>query len=381
LVDAFLGAIYPGSLELGLGPQVVLMLPALLLPLWFPRGERRGAFVIWSQIAAQLFIWVTVPYASSGHVFANVRYLIGALGLCFAGVVALAERRGMNDLWMRGIAVALLVQDLLQLHAEMPHSVRVVLAYTDILAVALAFSPGLRAFVVRRRRELAAAAVALAVLGAPFLSRFRVYDRGRAYSTEFTAHKTAAPNFANAWHFLDKYGGTGTVAVHSLPMDYFIYPAMGTHLERRAIYVNVNRSSSRNAADFPACEPRIDLDPQAWVSHLAKQDVRWVLVSRFPQIGFPEEQAWAAARPDLFVARYQDNSNVIYEFLPWQARRGALTPPLSRLPPPLPRERGTSKAIRPDHVILRGASATQRIWGKERSARPDPSRSHGSHSG
>jgi len=32
-------------------------------------------------------------------------------------------------------------------------------------------------------------------------------------------------------------------------------------------------------------------------------------------------------------------------------------------------------------VILRGALATQRIWGKESSARPDPSGSHGSPSG
>jgi hypothetical protein len=38
-------------------------------------------------------------------------------------------------------------------------------------------------------------------------------------------------------------------------------------------------------------------------------------------------------------------------------------------------------APRLPEVILRGASATQRIWGMERSARPDPSRSQGSHSG
>ena len=321
LADAFLGATYPGSLELGLGPQVVLLLPVLLLPLGFPRGERRGALLVWSQIVAQIFIWVTVPFASQAHVFANVRYLIGALGLCFAGAVALGERRGMHDLWLRGVALALLVQDLLQLHAEMPRGVRLVLAALDTGAVALALRPELRAFALRRWRQLAAAALALAVAGVPYFSRYHNGDRGRAYAMEFTAHKTAAPNYARAWHFLDLYGGDGTVAVHSAPMDFFIYPAMGTHLERRALYVNVNRRDSRNAADYPACVPRVDLDPQAWVENLAKQDVRWLLVSRFLQIGFPEEHAWATARPDLFTVRYQDDTNVIFEFLPWSRRR------------------------------------------------------------
>jgi hypothetical protein len=313
LVDSFLGVTYPGSLELGVGPQTLLLLPALLLPLGLPRGARRGAFLVWSQIAAQIFIWVTVPFASDGHIFANVRYLAGGIGLCFAGVVALAERRGMSDVWVRGVALTLLVQDLLMLHAEMPRGVRLLLAAVDGGAVALALSPRLRGFAVRRGRELAAAAVVLALVAVPFFSRFRVGDRGRAYATEFIAHKTAAPNYAGAWAWLDRFGGDGTVAVHGTPQDFFVYPAMGTHLERRALYVNVNRQDFRNAADYPACVPRVDLDPQAWLENLAKQNVRWLLVSRFPQIDFPEELAWAAARPDLFVIRYRDNSNVIFE--------------------------------------------------------------------
>jgi hypothetical protein len=315
LVDSFLGATYPGSLELGLGPQAVLLLPALLLPLGFPRGARRWAFLVWSQIAAQLFIWVTIPYASDGHVFANVRYLDGGLGLCFAGVVALAERKGMSDAWLRGIALVLAIQDLLQLHAEMPHGVRLTLAAVDALAVAFAFSPGLRAFTVRRRRELAVAAVALAVLGAPFLSHFRQIDRGRAFAMEFTAHKTAAHYFADAWRWLDRFGGNGTVAVQSTPINYFVYPVMGLHLERKVVYVNVNRRDARNAADYPKCDPRVDLDPQAWVENLAKQDVRWLALSRFPQTGFPIEYDWATARPDLFARRFQDETNVIFEFV------------------------------------------------------------------
>lgn len=325
LLDAFLGLTNPGSLELGVGPQAFLLLLALLLPLGF-RGDRRGALLIWSQILVQLFVWATVPYASSGHVFANVRYLVGALGLAFAGVVAWAERKGMREAWITGIALALLIQDLLMLHAEMPREVRLALAVVDVLAVALALSPGLRGFAGRRVRELAVAAVILALAGAPLLARFRVQDRSRAFLREFTTHKVATNHFARAWHWLDLYGEDGTVAVVSSPVNYFVYPAMGPHLERRATYVNVNRQDSRNAADYPACEPRVDPDPQAWLENLFKQDTRWIWLSRFPQIGFPEEHAWAQSRPDLFAVRYQDNTNVIYEFLPWRSRRQNLTP-------------------------------------------------------
>jgi hypothetical protein len=331
LLDSFLGVTHPGSLELGVGPQIFLLLPALLLPLGF-RGNRRAAVLVWSQIAVQLFLWVTVPYASSGHLFANIRYLIGALGLAFAGVVAWAERKGMRDAWLAGITLALLVQDLLMLHAEMPRGVRLALALLDAAAVALALLPGLRGFARRRVRELAVAAVILALAGAPFLAAFRVQDRARAFLREFTTHKVSTYHFARAWRWLDLYGGDSTVAVVGTPVSYFLYPAMGPHLERRATYINVNRQDSRRTVDYPGCNPRVDPDPQAWAKNLFKQDVRWIWLSRYPQIDFPEEHTWAQLRPDLFAVRYQDTTNVIYEFLPWQARRapaapGAAAPP------------------------------------------------------
>ncbi len=319
ILDTFLGVTHPQSLELGVGPQVFLLLPALLLPLGLRREWRGGALVA-SQIAVQAFLWVTVPYASSGHVFANVRYLIGALGLACAGVVAWAERRGASDAWLGGITLAFLIQDLLMLHTEMPRGVRLTLAVLDTLAVALALWPGLRAFARRRWKLLAAATVVLLVAGAPYLGAFRVDDRGRAFLDEFTAHRTATRHFARAWHWLDLYGGNGNVAVVSQPINYFIYPAMGTHLERRVVYVNINRQNSKNAADYPRCDPRVDPDPQAWLENLATEDVRWVHLSRFPQLDFAQEAEWMQARPDLFLLRYEDPANLLYELLPWRAR-------------------------------------------------------------
>ena len=330
LLDAFLGVLRPGSIELGVGPQTFLLLPALLLPLGFLRArrtERLAAIVVWSQIVVQLLLWLAVPYASSGHVFANIRYLIGGLGLAFAGVVALAERGSKRageraDFWIHGLALALAVQALLMLHAEMPRDVRLAVALADATAAALLFLPALRAFAWRRRGALAASAAGLLLMIAPLLANFRVEDRRRAFSQEYTAHKTSAHHFANAWGWLDRHGGDGTVAVQSTPMNFFVYPAMGPHLERRAVYANVNRQDFQRAVDYPACDPRVDPDPQAWVENLAKHGVRWVHLTRFHQTTFPPEHGWARYRPDLFAPRYEDELNVIFEFLPVAAREG-----------------------------------------------------------
>jgi len=317
LVDAFLGVTRPQSVELGVGPQAfVLLLAALVLPFGLGRERWREGLVATVQIWAELAFWLTVPFAKNLHVFANVRYLIPALGLAFAGAVALAERRGVRDRWMEGITLAFLLQGLLQLHAEMPTGARLAIAFADLGAVALALSPVLCAFAVRRWRELALAAVALAILGAPFLTRFRVQDRGRALAKEFTVHMTSNRFFAGGWTWLDEHGGTGNVAAVHSPNNYFVYPAMGPRLERDVRYVNFNRADRRNAVDYPQCQPRVDPSPQAWVSNLEKLRIRWVHLSRYPQFGFPPERGWADALPGLFARRYEDATNAVYEFLP-----------------------------------------------------------------
>jgi hypothetical protein len=326
MFDVFAGVPREGSEELGVGPQLLLLFPALLLLPWLiARGrkeERRAALLVWSQVLLQLFVWLVVPYGSSGHVFANVRYLDGALALLFAGSVAIGERY-LNDTAFSWLTLVLAIQALLQLHTEMPRTVRVVLALADLAMIALAIRPGLWAAARRRARPLALAAVVLLLLLAPWFAAFRVDDRERAFATEYTAHKTTAFLWAPAWGWLDRNGENGTVAVVGSPSNFFVYPVMGAHLERRAIYANVNRQDYQNAALYPTCDPRIDPDPQAWLENLVKHGVRWVYLDRFPQTDFPMEQGWIAARPDLFVPRFVNNVNVIYEFLPgspdWKA--------------------------------------------------------------
>jgi hypothetical protein len=314
LVDAFLGVTRPPSLELGLGPLAVLLLAAsLALPFVL---EKRAALVVGSQIAVQLALWVTVPFASHGHVFANVRYLIGAAGLALAAAVALAERRGVPERWQRWIAIALAVQSLLQLHAEMPRQVRLALAAADLAAVALALSAGARALVRRRWRPLAAVALAAAVLAAPRLALFRQADRARAFAEDLTVHLTPARLFAGAWAWLDAYGGDGTVAVVMEPGNRFIYPDMGPRYERRVVYVNVNAADHRNAGDYPACNPRVDPSAAAWLANLARSGARWVHLARQPEDEFPLELGWIEARPERFALRYEDPGNRIYEVLP-----------------------------------------------------------------
>ena len=317
LVDAFLGNPRPQSLELGIGPQAfVLLLAAFVLPFGLGRQCWREGLVVSLQIWAELAFWLTVPFAKNLHVFANVRYLIPALGLAFAGAVTLAERRGVRDRWMEGITLALMIQGLLQLHAEMPTGVRLAIAFADLGAVLLVLSSPLRAFAVRRRRELAWAALALILLGVPWLTRFRVADRDRALAKEFTVHMTSTRFYAGGWTWLDAHGGTGNVAAIHSPNNYFVYPVMGPRLERDVRYVNVNRADRRNAVDYPQCQPRVDPSPQAWVDNLVKQRIRWLQMSRYPQFDFPMERRWADAMPLLFALRYADSTNAVYEFLP-----------------------------------------------------------------
>jgi hypothetical protein len=328
ILDSFLGITRPQSIELGLGPQALLLLLAFLaLPFGVAAERRRAALLAASQIAFELLFWFLVPYAANLHIFANIRYLIPAAGLAFAGGVAIAEHRGMSDLWLRGIAFALACQSLLQLHAEMPRGVRIAIAAADAIAVAFASSAALRRLARRRAGTFAAAALALALLGAPLLARFRVADRGRALASEWTAHSSSAHLFAGGWSWLDAHGGRDAVDVVGNPGTYFVYPAMGPFLQRQVRYVNVNRANHHNAADYPGCNPRVDPSPQAWLDNLAAEHVRWVLLCRYPEYDFPREATWAEARRDLFAPRYADPTTVIFEFLPATAalRRQAPT--------------------------------------------------------
>ncbi len=322
VLDAFLGIARPQSMELGLGPAALLLLAALAaLPFAVARPHRRAALVLAAVAAFELAFWMVVPFADNLNMFANVRYLIPAIGIALAGGSAIVEARGVSDAWAAALALAIAIQSLLQLHAEMPHEVRVTLGVVDLALGALALSPALRALLRRRARGLAIAGLAAVVVGAPYLGRFRVADRDRALRNEWTTHSTSAKLFAPGWDWLDHHGGDGAVDVVSSPGTYFVYPAMGAHLERRALYVNVNRENFANAARYPRCDPRVDPSPDAWIENLAAARVRWVLLGRYPEFEFPVEQTWAAARPGLFALRHADPTNLIYEFLP-TARAG-----------------------------------------------------------
>ena len=317
LLDAFLGITRPQSVELGVGPQAFLLLLAFLaLPFGVAAERRRAALLAASQIAFELLFWVLVPFGANLHIFANIRYLVPAIGLAFAGGVAVAEHRGMNERWLRGIALALACQSLLQLHAEMPRGVRVAIAVADLAAVGLGVSAGLRGLLRRRPGAFAAAGLALALLGAPLLARFRAADRKRALATEWTAHSSSAHLFAGGWGWLDAHGGNGAVAVVGSPATYFVYPAMGPFLQRRALYVNVNRANYPLAVRYPGCNPRVDPSPPAWLDNVAAAHVRWLLLNRYPEYGFPPEAAWARAHPERFARRYEDRTSLIFEVLP-----------------------------------------------------------------
>jgi len=90
---------------------------------------------------------------------------------------------------------------------------------------------------------------------------------------------------------------------------------MGPRLERRAIYVNVNREDLHEAAVYPRCLPRVDPSPDAWLANLRREDVRWLHLSHTPPYPFPQENDWAAARPERFALRFEDATNRVFEVL------------------------------------------------------------------
>ena len=316
-VDAVLGIAKPESMELGIGPPaLLLLLLAPLLAFAVPRAHRREGLVAASQVAFELAFWVAVPDAYGGEIFANVRYLVPAIGLLFAGGTAIAERCAISAAWLEALALALAAQSLLQLHTEMPRGVRIAIAFLDLVLVALAFSPRLRGLARRHAGGVAAAALALVLAGAAPLARFRMADRGRAFQKEWSIHTTLVPLYAPGFAWLDGHGDGGTVAVASSPSLYFIYPAMGPFLERRLVYVNVNAANHANAAAYARCNPRVDLSPWAWFANLQRSGARWLLVSHLP--GYPSlpEQTWAASVPGFFALRFDDGVSRIYEILP-----------------------------------------------------------------
>ncbi len=351
LARAFLGTTEEGRspfVDLGLGPQALVVLLGIPALAAVPRERRREAAVAGSQLLAEVVFWLAVPYAAAGHVFANVRYLLPAVGLAFAGGVAAAETRHADERLLHGLAVALAAQDLLQLHTRMPDAVRLAVAAADLAVVALALSPRLRQWRgwlaapggARRGGPLALAGAtrlpalaALATLagvagvaalaGVPWLARYRDADRTRAFTEEYTAHGINVALYAAGWDWLERHGGSGTVAVVNSPDTFFIYPAMGPRLERRALYVNVNGANLDEAAAYPLCQPRVQPDAAAWLANLRTAGVRWLDLTRTPPYPFPMEDGWARAHPELFALRYSDATNLIYELLPPVGTRAA----------------------------------------------------------
>jgi hypothetical protein len=325
-LDAFLGTTQPNSLELGIGPPFpLLLILAVALPFALPRSCRREGWVLAILVAGELAIWFTVPSAQNREVFANVRYLMPAICLLYAGGVALAESHALAAGVIGGMALLVAAQDLLQIHAEMSRGVRVAIAVADLAAVALGLSPALRGLLRRRWRAFAGAGAAAVLLGAAPLAAFRVADRSRALAHEWVGHATNAHLFAGAWRWLDRHGGDGTVAISSAPALLFAYPAMGPYFERRVRYVNVNRADFDNVVRYPLCEPRVDPSPSAWLANLRRARVRWLLLTRYPGVPFPLEQQWASAAPTLFAPRYADDASLVYELLP--GTRRAMAPP------------------------------------------------------
>lgn len=318
LTDAFLGTTWPGGRGLEIGPPALVFATALLaLPLAVPGGRRGVALALQASVAAMLVLWATVPVAFPRYIFANVRYLVPALGLGASALAVLMERARVPTSWASAFVLALVFQHLLNLHAQLPRELRIATAWLDVVAAAFLVVPTLRALVGRPpvRRTLATAGVVAVLLAVPWFDRYRAQDRYRAFAEEFTAHPTPAGLHAAAWAWLDRHGGSGTVSVVAEPETLFFYPAMGHALQRRVVYTNVAEPDVRNVRRYPNCNPRrVPFHGESWVRNLRRHNVRWVLLSRQGP-SFPQEEQWVRTSP-LFALRFADQHNLLYELRP-----------------------------------------------------------------
>ena len=326
VAEAFLGrADQPRLLELGVGPQVSVLMVALVgLPFGLGRGRRREGIVAAALLWLPLLLWLALPPAAHSWVYANTRYLDASIAIAAAGVVALAERRGFPARAAELLAAGFVLQGLLQLHPALPFGARVGLAAADLAAVILIAAPSLRRALARRPLAVLAVLLAAALLAVPPLARLRRADRMRSYARDLSAHATSAPLLVGAWRWLEAHAGAGAVAIVGTP---FPYAVMGPRLERRAVYVNLDAADHPLAAAYPGCDPRrAAADRGAWRRNLRRHGIRWLYVVRDdPRDRFPLEVEWAEASPALLAERYADRYSRIYEVR--AAPRPAAMPP------------------------------------------------------
>jgi hypothetical protein len=314
LFDAFLGSPAPTELESGVGPAFACVIVGLVALPWSAAREQRwlvrtiAVFVVFTVL-----VWLFVPYARGSLVFLNIRYLDPTLVLGSVAFFAWLDRRGLSPQWASTIAILIAAQGVLAQTVLLAWRPRRVLFAIDALVIGAAVSTRARGFLRRRAKVLAAIALAAFAAYTPWFAEFRDLDRARAYGDDLSGHETLAYRHARAWAWLDSNGRDGTVAFVSAPLTYFYYPAMGMRLDRRVTYVNADAQDGMYVTDFPRCHLRDHPDRDAWLRRLDRDNVRWLLVSRYPPASFPIEAEWARALSDAFVLRYSDTANLLFE--------------------------------------------------------------------
>jgi hypothetical protein len=315
VVDAFLGTAFSWSQEMGVGP---LFLPLVFAALVFPvlaARERRATWLCASQLVFLAVFWVAVPTTEINNLYANVRYLDAALAIAVAFAFALLETRGLPERWIEAISVAASAQTVLFIETPASFSVRLGVSLVLLVVLVHLLSPRARDLARRHARRLAVAAAAFALaIGAPSLAHFRERDRYRAFTEEYTVHRTPVSRYAEAWSWLDQHAGAEPVAAVTEVRNW-LFPPMGMRLQRDVRYVNYNAANLDSVTGYPNCNPRVDPDPAAWIANLRRQGIRWVLTSRDDRRRpFPVETRWATERPELFELRYSDDTSRIFAF-------------------------------------------------------------------
>jgi hypothetical protein len=325
VLDAFLGTTARYATELGVGPQFAVLALALLGLALCPRERRGLVALVAAQVPLHLVFCATVPVAHGVHVLGEIRYLLPVLGIAAAALAVLLER--VPSTRAAGLFAAVLVLQSLSLSApEWTRGTRLAIGIADLAILAFVLRPGAWMPSAAQRKIATVVAVGTTLLATSWLVDHRLRDRGRAFAQERQLHDSWAPNLAGAWDWLDRFGGSDTVAVSLAPKNEFVYPAMGPFFERRAIFVSAEPGNPTDAVLFPACEPEHGGTQADWLENMQASDARWLLVGRRFE-GWPREREWARQHLDALGLRYADDHAEIYELLPAGGGETASGPP------------------------------------------------------
>jgi len=313
LANVLLGGEGRRLLPLAFGPQFVLFMVAITaIPFCLPKEKRRVVVFVLSLVLLQILTYLLLLPAARQQIIDNTRHLIPLVGIGAAAGLAILESRGVSHRRIRLVVWVLAVQDLLLLHSVLPQGLRIAMAWGDGLLFLLLLVASFQSGVWRRKcwRWGFVPCVLGILMVAPWLAEDRVgIWRGPSVDV---ANRLSPYSGASTW--LARNGGTDAVVMSGNPFASLTYPAMGSHFQRRVLFVTCSKSERKQIVPCSDEHVTFRVRPLEWRRRLVDRGVRWVWAHRSsPRNHYSREGRWASRMSDHFTLRYDDKHNRIFE--------------------------------------------------------------------